>query len=101
MKSLDVVSHEDFQPCLNDMFTVKVEDDIGPELELIQVKPFGEIDQDSKVRQPFSLLFRGSMEPVLPQKIYQLENSKLGEISLFLVPIGPDEEGMLYDSNFN
>lgn len=101
MKNLDVVSHEDFQPCLNDMFTVKVEDDTGPELELIQVKPFGEIDPESKTRQPFSLLFRGPMEPVLPQKLYQLENSKIGEMLLFLVPIGPDEQGMLYDTSFN
>ncbi len=101
MKNLDLTNHEDFQPCLNDMFTVKAEDDIGPELELIQVKLFGEIDPDSKTRQAFSLLFRGPMEPMLPQKLYQLENSKIGEVLLFLVPIGPDEQGMLYDANFN
>ena len=101
MKNLSAVSHEDFQACLNDMFTVKVEDDTGPELELIEVKPIGEIDPNSKARQPFSLLFRGPMGPLLPQKLYQLENSNIGEMLLFLVPIGPDEQGMLYDSNFN
>lgn len=101
MKDLNQVSHEDFEPCLNDLFAVKLEDETGLELELIQVKPLGKADPESKARRPFSLLFRGPMDSVLPQQMHQLENSKLGEMVLFLVPVGPDEDGMLYDASFN
>jgi len=101
MKDLIDATHEDFEACLHDVFTVKTEDGAGPELELIEVKPLGKIGPDAKTRQPFSLLFRGPLEPAFPQQLFQLENSTFGEILLFLVPVGPDEEGMLYDATFN
>ena len=53
------------------------------------------------LRQPFSVFFRGPLEPVLAQQLLRIENSTFGELSLFLVPIGPDENGMLYDASFN
>ena len=80
MKDLKDVSHEDFQSCLNDMFEVKVDDGNDIELELIEVKPFGEVAPDAKTRQPFCLLFRGPLQPELPQQIHRLENSEFGEI---------------------
>ncbi|MDH3389966.1 MAG: hypothetical protein OEN02_18930 [Gammaproteobacteria bacterium] len=95
------ITNEDFESCLNDTFTVKSEDENEQQLELIEIKPLGEHDPDAKIRQPFSLLFRGPREPMLQQQAYQLENSNLGEMLLFLVPIGPDEKGMLYESVFN
>ena len=101
MKDLSVVTHEDFEPCLNGTFTVKVEDIDEQQLELIEIKPLGERDPDAKIRQPFSLLFRGPSEPMLSQQMYQLENPACGELLLFLVPVGPDEKGMLYDTVFN
>lgn len=101
MKNLTDVTHEDFLPCLHEVFSVKVEDEIGPELELIEVKTIGEISPNKKDRLPFSLLFRGPSEPILPQQMYPLKNSEFGEILLFIVPIGPDEDGMLYDASFN
>jgi hypothetical protein len=101
MKDLKDIRHEDFQPCLQGMFEVRVDDGNPVELELIEVKPFGEAASDGKTRQPFCLLFRGPLEPALPQQIHCLENPELGEISLFLVAVGPDEDGMLYDVTFN
>lgn len=52
-------------------------------------------------RAPFSLLFRGPMEPIMPQRIYTLEHPELGRFDLFLVPIGPDGTGMRYEAVFN
>lgn len=101
MKDLSVVTHEDFEPCLNGRFSVKTEQENGPQLELIEIKPLGERSPDARIRQPFSLLFRGPSEPMLPQQMYQLENPDCGELLLFLVPVGPDEKGMLYDTVFN
>jgi hypothetical protein len=52
------------------------------------------------VRVPFSIVFRGPVEPVLPQRTYRFEHDALGVFELFIVPIGPDESGMQYEAVF-
>lgn len=51
--------------------------------------------------EAFSIVFRGPQRPFLPQAIYKLDHDSLGSLELFLVPIGPDEEGMRYEAIFN
>lgn len=51
-------------------------------------------------RAPFSIVFRGPPTPILPQRIYRLVHAEIGEFELFLVPIGPDEQGMRYEAVF-
>jgi hypothetical protein len=55
---------------------------------------------DGEERRQFSLVFRGPAGPMLPQAIYRLDHAELGELELFLVPIGPDAEGMRYEAAF-
>ncbi len=52
-------------------------------------------------RTGFSLLFRGPVQPVLPQGIQSLRHPAFGEPGIFLVPIGPDAQGMRYEAIFN
>jgi hypothetical protein len=101
MKDLSSVTHKDFEACLNQSFTVRSENQDGLEIELIQVKLIGDGDPEKDTRQAFSVLFRGSNDHSLAQSVYRIENETLGELQLFLVPIGPDESGMLYDASFN
>ncbi len=65
-------------------------------LQLARVKTWGR-----GKRQPFTLTFRGPHQPILPQRIYTLENPDHGCLSIFLVPIGPDESGMRYEAVFS
>ncbi len=51
-------------------------------------------------RDPYSLTFRGPPTPILPQRIYRIRHPRMGELDLFLVPIGPDAEGMRYEAIF-
>ena len=51
-------------------------------------------------RAPFSIVFRGPMTPILPQRIYRMEHEEIGAFDLFIVPIGPDSEGMRYEAVF-
>jgi hypothetical protein len=51
-------------------------------------------------RRPFSLVFRGPPGAALPQRTYRVEHDALGTFDLFLVPIGPDAEGMRYEAVF-
>jgi hypothetical protein len=54
----------------------------------------------SGARQPFTLLFHGPLEPVLPQAVYHLDHEAVGAVDLFLVPLGPDQEAMRYEAVF-
>ena len=51
-------------------------------------------------RQPFSIVFRGPGDVLLPQRIYRMEHAEIGSFELFLVPIGPDEKGLRYEAVF-
>jgi hypothetical protein len=59
------------------------------ELELIEVTGSSANAPPDAPRAPFSLLFHGPLQPVMPQAIYRLKNAKLGEFELFIVPVGP------------
>jgi len=52
-------------------------------------------------RTPFSLVFRAPAGTPLPQRIYRLHHEELGLLELFLVPIGPDADGMCYEAVFS
>src|SRR5262249_7446552 len=68
-------------------------------VELIDATTLGS-SGSARGRTPFSLLFRGPMTPVLPQRIYRLDHETLGSLDLFLVPIGPRDGGMVYEAIF-
>jgi hypothetical protein len=52
-------------------------------------------------RKPFSIIFRGPLDPPLSQAIYPLAHPGLGELEIFLVPVGADESGMRYEAVFS
>ena len=53
------------------------------------------------VRLSFSLTFLGPMQPLLPQAVYTLRNKVLGELELFMVPLGPVGDGQRYEIVLN
>ena len=57
--------------------------------------------KSSSTLEQFSILFQGPTEPILPQKIYDVQHPTMGEFELFLVPIGADESGVTYESVFS
>jgi hypothetical protein len=88
-----------FRPRLGERFRLRTERRL--DVELIEAESVGERAMEPSGRVPFSLVFRGPLEPVLPQRIYRFENDALGEFELFIVPIGPDESGMRYQAVFS
>lgn len=66
------------------------------EVELISA---GGMDEGSG--RPFSIVFHGPGDVLLPQRIYRMEHAEIGVFDLFLVPIGPDEKGLRYEAVFN
>lgn len=51
-------------------------------------------------RTQFSLLFIGGPTPPLAQGVQELSHPTLGELSLFLVPLGPTAAGQRYEAVF-
>ena len=52
--------------------------------------------------EPFSMVFLGPSGDPLPQATYTVEHPDLGDIAIFLVPIGPDRAGrQQYEAVFN
>ena len=49
-------------------------------------------------RVPFSLLFHARDGRYVPQQTFMLHHPDLGEFPLFLVPLGPDGDGMRYEA---
>ena len=95
---------ETFAPLVGSVFALHADPTttLELELELVEAAPLGSARAPSTepARQPFSLVFRGALTPVAPQRVYQLDNAALGAFELFLVPIGPDEQGMQYQAIF-
>ena len=96
---LDRLTRDDFLPRVGETFRVA---ESGADLVLTEAAGFSTAGAGAGPRKaPFSLLFRGPKQPVLPQRIWALENEALGRLEIFLVPIGPDADGMRYEAVFN
>jgi hypothetical protein len=50
---------------------------------------------------PFHLKFRSTGPNMLVQQIHRMSTAALGELDIFLVPIGQDAEGVTYEAIFN
>ena len=96
---LDQLTDTDFQPLLQQEFVIGFTNDLKLEAELIEVSKLGEDPTDGK-RHPFSLVFRTTEKKPFPQATYPVAHPRFGEMEIFLVPIGPDRQGMRYEAVF-
>ena len=105
---------EDFIPQLNSVFQIHFTEaeqanGLPPlvELILLDVQILAErLTLSTTARTGFTLLFGGSLfgpnqRHYLPQHIYPLEHPTLGQLNIFLVPLGPQAGEMRYQAVFN
>lgn len=91
------LTSQNFRDCLHTRFVMDAAPGAAVPLELVEIT---ESSYSQRVDN-FSLIFVGPASPFYPQRIYRLSHEKLGELELFLVPVGPDANGMLYEAVFN
>jgi hypothetical protein len=99
---LDKLQAADFLPYVHQSFRVRL-DGVEPiNLELISVTEHEPAStQDPARRHPFSVMFLGpSSNLYLRQHIYHLEHEGLGELDIFIVPLGPQSGRMRYEAVF-
>jgi hypothetical protein len=95
---LDKLAASDFLPHLHQPFVIRLDDGTPYPLELVGVIELGEAHMPGW-RRPFSLEFNNPRrDAYLPQRIYRLECENMGALELFLVPLGPQPEGMRYEA---
>ena len=103
MPGLTQFSIENFQEALNDRFVLEAAAGERLELQLVSVQNLSAayVHTDGLRRVPFSAQFRGPRTPWARQHIYKLQNPRMGELEIFLVPLGPDRHGMVYEAVFS
>ena len=92
---------EDFADKVGDLFAIGEDGWPAIPLTLVEAEPLPERMAKRGARPPFSLIFLGKDPRVLPQRLYRLEHDRMGALTIFLVPIGKDAEGVSYQATFN
>lgn len=99
---LNELTQEDFESVKGSTFRLVPGEGEPRDLVLAEVESLSpETAPPAGRRAPFSLVFQDPGPPGSHhQGIYRLEHPELGALDLFLVPIGPDAEGMRYQAIF-
>jgi hypothetical protein len=92
----------DFARWVGSEFRLASESRSEEALRLVEAKPLP-ARQGAPRTEPFSLIFGGTRDRPLDQRIHTLEHDQLGQFGLFLVPIGPGSDGreLHYQAIFN
>jgi hypothetical protein len=77
-----------FRPHVGTGFAVEVEngEPLVITLDEVEVHPGGGLGQRA---EPFTLVFSGPFERTAPQATLRLSHDVLGQLDIFLVPLGP------------
>jgi hypothetical protein len=98
---LEALTVDTFAPRIGETFRIDLPDG-AIALQLVAADLLGEpAGEGGAARAPFSIVFRGPHEVLLPQRTYRLEHDDLAALEIFLVPIGPDEDGLRYEAVFS
>lgn len=93
---LDTATSATFQPHVGDRFEVTPQE--GEPFEAVlsgcEETPYGSPSE----RVPFSLVFVGPAERSVNQQICAFRHAQLGDFELFIVPLGPVEQGTRYEA---
>jgi hypothetical protein len=69
-------------------------------LRLREVKALPTATGEVRERQPFALYFLGPADVLVHQQTVPLEHESLGSLGIFLVPVGREADGFLYEAVF-
>jgi hypothetical protein len=97
--ALDHLSVDDFAPTVGEPYALDLDGQGTLDFTLVEARALGD-GSPAGGRPPFSIVFRGPLDPQLPQRTYGIAHERLGRLLIFLVPIARDEDGMRYESVF-
>jgi hypothetical protein len=93
-----------FQPRVGDRFRICPSPEDVVDAELIEARLLNGTSpsptRPAVRRAPFALVFRTTLTAPMPQRIYRVEHDEIGAHDIFLVPVGKDATGVLYEAIF-
>ena len=96
----DLLQSADFRSQLDQIFSIRLDDATMIDLQLVSVTALGAAT-GTGTRAPFSLHFLGPVSAqYLQQHTYQMVNETLGELYIFIVPLGAEAGRMRYEAIF-
>jgi len=97
-----ILAFEDFADKVGEVFVISEQDVPAIPLTLTEAQPLSPAVAPRGVRRPpFSLIFLARDPRVLPQRIYRMEHNGLGDLSIFVVPVAKNADGVTYQATFN
>jgi hypothetical protein len=96
--NLENLTIDVFESRVGERFRIRAQPGSELAAELIEARSLGKAGRTG--RAPFTLSFRTAEATVLPQRIYEVAHDEMGSYDIFLVPVGPDGKGMVYEAIF-
>ena len=93
-------SYEGFACHINETFEVGV-GEAAVEMTLMQATKGAPREWEGLRKEPFSLLFKCAKPVIFPQRIYAFKNASFGKMDIFIVPVGREKDGIVYQAVFN
>ncbi|HYD69835.1 MAG TPA: hypothetical protein VED21_30470 [Azospirillum sp.] len=98
---LESLTINDFADKIGQSFKIRFEENVEVDLTLSKVEP-GKHKTPGTMREPFSLIFNGPEDLRLSQGAFPLENEALGNLPIFMVPVGQNADGtIMYQAIFS
>jgi len=92
---------EDFSDKVGQIFSITFDDAPAIAMTLAEAELMPSSLKGADVRPAFSLVFLIDVPKMLPQQLYRVEQEALGQMDLFLVPVGKKPDGFEYQAMFN
>ena len=90
-------SKEQFTEYLDSTFVVRLEDGQNFNLQLFRL----DSSTSNKMQESFSLLFRAPLDTPPFQNTFHIEQEKLGDMELFLVPVEKKDDCLVFEAIVN
>lgn len=98
---LEKLEKSSFEPYVGEDFKVTA-GELELSMKLMEVTAGSEASRIPEGRETFSVIFVAPGGEVLEQQIFEVSHPEMGEMGLFLVPLGPEAagKGIRYEAIF-
>ncbi len=93
-------TYEGFAGHLNGTFSVGLGTS-AVEMTLVQATKGKPRNWEGLRKEPFALLFKCAHPVILPQRSYIFQRDGFGKMDIFIVPVGRERDGIVYQAIFN
>jgi uncharacterized protein DUF6916 len=97
---LESLTVDSFTPHVGTSFWAMFPNGAKVELRLLRAAKVMESEAARLARHPFSLFFLGPKSHLLPQHTYTVAHDSFDAMEIFLVPVGEEQGGYLYEAVF-